>query len=196
MDSALRLFIAIEIPPPVQAVMTATIRAFAARNLAVRWVDPASTHLTLKFLGATPPDRVDAIAVAMHETVATQKPFQLATAELGVFPSLRAPRVVWIGVTGDLAALHTLQADIEGKIAPLGFPTEQRPFSPHLTLGRSDKAATGAQRAAIGAAVAAMTAPTPVTWPVSHLALMRSELRPTGARYTALQHIELGQKPV
>jgi 2'-5' RNA ligase len=192
MDSALRLFIAIELPPPVQAVMTATIRTLATRNLAVRWVDPAGTHLTLKFLGATPPDRVDALAVAMHETVATQNSFQLATADLGVFPNLRAPRVVWIGVTGDLAALHTLQAGVEGKIAPLGFPTEQRPFSPHLTLGRSDKAATGSQRAAIGATVAAMTAPTPVTWQVSRLALIRSELLPTGARYTALQHIELG----
>jgi 2'-5' RNA ligase len=116
----------------------------------------------------------------------------LHTANLGVFPRPQAPRVVWLGVDGELAKLRALQADVERFVAPLGFPAEQREFSPHLTLGRTDKGARTQELAAIGSAVAGAVPPARVTWEVSQVALMRSELLREGARYTALRRLALG----
>ncbi len=194
MDNSLRLFIAIELPPPVQEAMAAARERLERNALAVRWVNPADAHLTLKFLGATPEERVAAIVAAMEAAVQAHNPFTLATAGLGVFPRPKEPRVVWLGVNGALAELRGLQADVERFVAPLGYPTERRPFSPHLTLGRTAKGASLAQLAAIGAAVAAASAGPPVTWSVSTINLMRSELGAGGARYTTLATVGVGDQ--
>ena len=192
MDSAWRLFIAIELPPQVQAVLAAARVRLDRHTLAVRWVDPASAHLTLKFLGATPPDRVERIVAATKEAARLHHFFTLSTAGLGVFPSSKAPRVVWLGLSGSLAELRDLQADIERLVAPLGYPAERRPFSPHLTLGRTAKDASPTELAAIGATINASTAEAAATWRVSTVSLMRSELGAGGARYTALARLDLG----
>ena len=191
MNGSLRLFIAIELPPQVQAVLAATRARLEQHALRVRWVDPASAHLTLKFLGATPPERVERIVGATKEATRLHPSFTLSTAELGVFPSPRAPRVVWLGLSGSLVELRGLQADIERFVAPLGYPTERRPFSPHLTLGRTAKDASRTELAAIGATIGASTAEVPATWRVSTVSVMRSELGAGGARYTALARLDL-----
>ena len=192
MSQTLRLFIAVELPPEVQAVLRDVHTALEGRRLAVRWVDPAGTHLTLKFLGATPAGRVDAITQALEQVAVAHPPFLLSTGGLGVFPRPRAPRVVWLGVAGALAELRALQADVEQRVAPLGFPTEQRPFSPHLTLARTTRDASGADLAAIGTAVVETAAPASVGWHVGEMSLMQSDLTPRGARYTALARVGLG----
>ncbi len=191
MDETLRLFIAIELPDEVQAVLAEARKRLAGRTLAVRWVDVAGAHLTLKFLGATPAHRVEAIKEAVQTVARLHAPFMLRTAGLGVFPRPNEPRVVWIGVEGDVPRLRALHADVERYVAPLGYPTEKRPFSPHLTLGRTVKGATRPEFATIGAAVAAAEAPPAAMWPVGVISLMRSELGPGGARYTAMARVNL-----
>lgn len=192
MDSSLRLFIAIELPPAVRAALSAArVQLEKHGPLPVRWANPEGAHLTLKFLGETPAEQVEPILAALERVVGLHDPFSLHTAELGVFPRPQAPRVVWLGVDGEVAKLRALQADVERFVAPLGFPTEQRPFSPHLTLGRTDKSARTQEIAAIGSAVAGAIPPTRVTWEVSQVALMRSELLREGARYTAVQRLVL-----
>jgi 2'-5' RNA ligase len=191
--TALRLFIAVELPPAVRATLLSARQQIERQSpLAVRWVDPEGTHLTLKFLGAVPSTEVAAITGAMEAAARQHHPFTLTTTQLGVFPNRRAPRVVWLGVSGAVEALGALRADVERLVAPLGYPTEQRPFSPHLTLGRTHKDATGAERALIGSVVAQTASPGPVTWQVGEIALMRSELGRHGAHYTALTRIGLG----
>jgi 2'-5' RNA ligase len=191
MEETLRLFIAIELPDDVQAVLSDARRRLEGHGLAVRWVDVAGAHLTLKFLGATPGHRVEAIEAAMQTVARLHAPFVLRTAGLGVFPRPNEPRVVWIGVEGDVARLRALHADVERYVAPLGYPTEKRPFSPHLTLGRTVKGATRPEFAKIGAAVGVAAAPPAAMWPVGAVNLIRSELRPGGARYTAMARISL-----
>ncbi len=186
MDDTLRLFVAIELPDEVKAALKAAQVALGAQELAVRWVDPAGTHLTLKFLGAAPADQAAAIAAAVGQAASAHRSFDLRTTGLGVFPHGRAPRVVWLDVDGAIDELRALQADVERFVAPLGFPTERRAFSPHLTLGRSDKNARPAQLQATGAAVAAARPPAAVQWTVSAVTLMRSELLRDGARYSAV----------
>jgi 2'-5' RNA ligase len=188
----LRLFIAIELPVEVRSSLRAAREQLETRGrLAVRWIDPDGAHLTLKFLGATPEDQAPIIQAELERAARSQTPFMLETGQLGAFPNLRAPRVVWLGVAGALERLRALQAGVERCIAPLGFPTEQRAFSPHLTLGRAEKDAGRSELAAVGAAVSATAPPRSVAWQVSQIALIRSELSPRGARYTTLARADL-----
>jgi 2'-5' RNA ligase len=192
MDSSLRLFIAIELPPAVRAALAAArIQLEKNGKIPLRWANPEGAHLTLKFLGDTPAEQAEPIVAALERVMGLHHPFLLHTANLGVFPRPQAPRVVWLGVDGELAKLRALQADVERFVAPLGFPTERRAFSPHLTLGRADKSPRTQEMAAIGSAVAGAMPPARVTWEVSQVALMRSELLREGARYTAVQRLLL-----
>ena len=190
--TSLRLFIAVDLPPAVRATLVSARQHIEQRSsLAVRWVNPEGTHLTLKFLGAVPSAEVAAIAGAMEVAARPHHSFTLTTAQLGVFPNRRAPRVVWLGVSGAVEALGALRADVERLVAPLGYPTEQRAFSPHLTLGRTHKDATGEERALIGTTIAQTPSPAPVVWQVEGIALMRSELGRDGAHYTCVTRIGL-----
>ena len=192
---SLRTFVAVELPDQVRAAIgsaQAELRgALGARAGAVRWVDPAGAHLTLKFLGDTPESAVPGIEVALRAALAGASAFALRTGALGCFPSGRAPRVLWLGLDGELEPLTAARGAIEAAIAPLGWPTEARPFSPHLTLGRLRPDASPAERAGIGKAAGAIWPPPPTPLAVAAVSLMRSELGPRGARYTRLVEVSL-----
>lgn len=160
------------------------------RSSKVRWVRPEGIHLTLKFLGNVPTDRLDEIGDALHRACDGFGPLALTLADLGCFPNLRRPRVVWVGVHGDTDALGRLQASIEKHIAPLGFPTEKRRFSPHLTLGRV-KRATRSEAQQLGQQIGGMDVGTVATMTARAVYLMRSDLKPTGAEYTCLVSVPL-----
>src|SRR5690242_6423167 len=93
-------------------------------------------HLTLRFLGDTSSDEVPAIGQAMRGALGERPPIALHLAQIGAFPSLQRPSVVWAGVGGDTSALAQAQSDLEQSLAALGIAREVRPFHPHLTLGR------------------------------------------------------------
>jgi 2'-5' RNA ligase len=149
----------------------------------VRWSEPSGAHLTLQFLGATPRPRVPGLAAALAGVAAGARPFRLQTAGLGMFPNPRRPRVLWLGLTGEVEHLRALQAAVVAATGPLGFPAEARPFAPHLTLGRLRPAATPDELARTGQAVLSQPALAPVAWPVAEMALMESRLGRTGATY-------------
>lgn len=192
MDERQRLFIAIDLPAEVKALLRALQAQLGRETRAVRWADPDGTHLTLKFLGDVPVAQIDALIAGMEQAARTSRPLTLRTAAPGGFPNGQRPRVLWLGVAGELDELRALQAAVERTIAPLGYPTEQRPFAPHLTLGRSHKEPRPAELAEIGRALAGLAAPSPVSFGVREVVLMRSELRPGGARYTPVAHAALG----
>jgi 2'-5' RNA ligase len=186
-----RTFIAIDMPEQVRAALGEAEQrlqaAAAADARAVKWVAPASIHLTLKFLGDTPVDTLDAIRAALAHVASARRAWALQLGHAGCFPNARQPRVLWIGVEGDIGGLTELQAAIEAAIAPLGFPTESRPFSPHLTLGRVRDDAGADVRQRLGVAVQSLR-PATVLFTAEGVSLMRSELRPSGAVYTQLVH--------
>ena len=99
--------------------------------------------------------------------------------------------MLWLGLDGDLAPLTAARDAVEAAIAPLGWPTEARPFSPHLTLGRLRPEASPAERAGIGKAAGTIWPPPPTPIPVPTVSLMRSETGPQGARYTRLVEVSL-----
>jgi 2'-5' RNA ligase len=150
----------------------------------VRWVRPAGIHLTLRFLGEVPADRIDGIAQAMGTACAPHEPFSFSIGGLGCFPNPRRPRVVWVGVEEPSGALARVQRDIEHALKPLGFSPERRAFRPHLTLGRvrernpSALRELGAYMSRASVVVGEMRA--------ASVSLMRSQLLPGGAVYTQL----------
>jgi len=99
----------------------------------IRWAMPEQLHLTLKFLGGVPGERLAGLAAALDRAGAGIAPFQLALEGVGCFPHAKNPRVVWVGIQGELHSLRKLQAQIEHETQPCGDHTEERPFRPHLT---------------------------------------------------------------
>jgi 2'-5' RNA ligase len=189
-----RLFVALDPPDPVQrrlASIQTELRRLAGRHAdEVRWVAPEGIHLTLQFLGAVPEERLPAIEDAVAAAASASRPLALEVKGAGGFPSARRPRVVWAGVEGDRTALAALAADLGRRLAPLGFTPDERPFSPHLTLGRARE---GRGAPGLGGALVRASASDPVPWRAGALVLVRSHLSPAGARHEALRRYGLGK---
>lgn len=188
----IRTFVAIELPEEVGSALE-ELQSDLRRRLqttAIRWVNPRGIHLTLKFLGNVPADQMDEVARALRAACAGVPPFEFSLAGLGCFPNPRRPRVIWVGLGGDLTLLHQLRDAVEEHIAPLGYPTERRAFAPHLTLGRV-KRATRDEARRIGEVIEAADPGTVARVQVNQVNLMRSDLRRTGAIYTRLAAVAL-----
>jgi 2'-5' RNA ligase len=184
---ALRTFIALEFSTSTRQQLGTLIQQLSKTSppRTVKWVSAEALHLTLKFLGDTTERAVPKIVTALEGL--HFEPFTLTTSHLGCFPNSKQPRVIWLGFDSESAAhLKKLNAAVEAAIAPLGFPTEARPFSPHLTLGRVRKEAGVTQAAQTGEAARALTNVPTLTDSISSIVLMKSELRPTGPIYTPL----------
>jgi len=189
----LRLFVALEPPDLVRrrlGALQARLRHEAGRHAdEVRWVDPANVHLTLQFLGAAPEERVRAISEAIAEVARASSPLRLELGGAGGFPSARRPRVVFTKLGGDLEALRQLVARLGERLAPLGFPPEERAFTPHLTQGR---ARDGRGAPGLGGALAGTGSDDSTAWRAEEVVLFRSHLSPAGPRYEALGRWRLG----
>jgi RNA 2',3'-cyclic 3'-phosphodiesterase len=190
-----RLFVAISPPDPVRrrlAALVAELKTSAGRaGGEVRWTPPENVHLTLQFLGGVPDARVDDVkaAVSAASAAASAAHLSLEVKGAGGFPNARRPRIVWLGIAGDVAALAHVVADLGRRLAPLGFPPEARPFSPHLTIGRARE-----QRGApgLGGALAHAGEAEGFAWRVSELVVFESFLSPKGPRYEAVHRAPLG----
>lgn len=131
-----RTFLAIDLPPEVRSILEHTQRELKKSGADVRWVRASGIHLTLKFLGEIPEGTVPGVVGTATKVCAGIRCFRVQVRGLSAFPNLKRPRVFWAGVCGDLEPLRGLQSSLEKGLEALGFPAENRPFSPHLTLGR------------------------------------------------------------
>ncbi|GBD12936.1 RNA 2',3'-cyclic phosphodiesterase [bacterium HR24] len=178
-----RLFVALELPAQVKEGLASLQDDLRSQGLGrLRWVRPEGIHLTLKFLGETPAARVQGIADALREAAAGTGAIALALDGLGTFGNRRGPRVLWVGLAGDLERLSRLQERVEEAMSRLGYPREGRPFSPHLTLARVPEEEMRLCAPLVERAVAKAAVPA-VTMSLSELCLMRSHLQPSGAVY-------------
>jgi 2'-5' RNA ligase len=187
-----RLFIAVELSDEVRAALGAVSRALQRQVPdGLRWVAPEATHLTLKFLGETPSERVNAIVEAMRRAAATVPPFDLSLNGVGAFPNGRAPRVVWVDLAEGAEEATKLAGALERALLPLGFPPEGRPFSAHLTLARTRDGMRPDERERLAAALQRRVEVPQAGMRVEAISLMRSELRPEGPRYTRVGEARL-----
>jgi 2'-5' RNA ligase len=132
----MRTFIAIALPKECQAMLEKMQQNLRRSDADVRWATIPSIHLTLKFLGDADPAIIPSLAESLRKISASGRSLALRLRGLGCFPTLHNPRVVWCGIDGDMEELSVLQKKVEIVCAEFGFPIEDRPFSPHLTLGR------------------------------------------------------------
>lgn len=192
--NTLRTFIAIELDDELRdnlGHLQARLRERVSPG-SVRWVRPDGIHLTLKFLGDTPQAKVEEVQAALAQAAADVGPFTFAVAGLGCFPNARSPRVVWVGLQELSGALARLRDAVEAQVAPLGFPTEKRPFRPHLTIGRVQRRASKSEVREIGEVVATSIIGTVDEMTVTIVSYIKSELKPGGAVYTTLFEAKLG----
>ena len=184
----IRTFMAIELPQPVRQVLGEVSQKLAAQVAkgGVRWVQPDRIHLTVRFLGDTAVSQLPTIAANLDAAMQRHAAFSLRLARVGCFPNARRPRVIWVGLEGDVAALLKLKKDVDGALRPLGWEVEERPFQAHLTLGRVQDAHKLAG----------------LTWdvnvarlvvPVTAVKLIESQLRPSGPIYTIRHEAALGK---
>jgi RNA 2',3'-cyclic 3'-phosphodiesterase len=148
----------------------------------IHWVRPEAIHLTLKFFGDIRQPDVASISAAAGKAAAGFGPFDLAIGGAGVFPDPSRPRVVWLGINGETARLAAFRKELERSLEEVGFPREERPFRPHLTLGRIRS------RGLIGLAEVLEKSQTYAAggFTASGLVLFQSDLTPRGAIYTRL----------
>ena len=183
----MRLFVAIELSEQMRAVLLAAQRSLAEFDRDVRWVREAQMHLTLKFLGEVPDADMSRVANAVQRSVAGCEGFSIQTANAGCFPEGGKVRVVWVGVADDGGALQRCQQRVEAELAEVGYPSEGRPFTAHLSLGRvRDDRTNGRLRSSVEA-LKVRTA----TQDVQGITLIASELSSSGSRYSRLGNYQL-----
>jgi 2'-5' RNA ligase len=188
----LRAFIAIEIPQEIKkaiAAETACLQTGTGR--AVRWVTAENTHLTLKFLGEVSPTNVDMLSQTLQAECSQLPQFGITVSGMGCFPNVRRPRVIWIGLNAP-ADLNKLQHKIEAATARLGYPIEEKPFSPHLTIGRVREQASADDLKRLHDLLDTVSIGTLGAFTARAVYLFKSDLQPSGPVYSHLFSAGLG----
>jgi len=184
--SLLRAFIALDIPANIQhAIREATGTLRRDIGSLVKWVPREGMHLTLKYLGDVSPASVDALTHMLRTQADLCSPFEILVGGLGSFPSLRRPRVILLGIQAP-AGLVALYRGIESACVRLGYESETRGFSPHLTIGRVRQYATPPEGQKVSQVLRTSTIDSLGTARVDSVQLYKSELKPDGAVYTKL----------
>ena len=184
----LRAFLAIDLPGSLRPVLSRVQDELKKSGTDVRWVPVGNVHITLKFFGQIPETQVEPIVEAAGRIAAMQAPFYLKVTGAGAFPTVNNPRVVWLGLGGDLAVMGGFYRKLEEAFAALGFPPEGRAFAPHLTLGRVK---SPRNRVDLSRRLTALPPVESETFQIREIILYRSNLSPQGATYSPLRKILL-----
>lgn len=195
-----RLFIAVPVPDAVRRLVADTIADLRQEEWPVRWTDPDNAHLTLHFLGDTPPEVAELLRLALGEAITSHDAFDLRTADLGVFPAMKRPRVLWLGLWGPTHRLETIRNNLGALLESFDIDVDKKDFSPHITLGRvrdtrhvriRDLPTAIRGRFEELAASGKVTNKSPVPFPVREVQLIRSHLSHRGAHYEVLARYPL-----
>ena len=188
MPPTIRTFIALQLPPSVISLLEKVQEDLKSMRLRAKWVRPENIHLTLKFLGNIAPDDIDIIGRAMMDAVDDFAAIDLVARGVGVFPGIKRPRVIWVGLGGQIQLLFAMQCMLEDNLAALGFKKEKRPFKGHLTLGRFRQTANANTIRQIMREYANLYSE---EFTASRIILFKSDLKPTGAVYSQLLQADL-----
>lgn len=185
----MRLFVAINLPRRLRRELGGVLRPLREGDLPSRWVAPGQYHVTMKFIGETTAEVRDEAADALGRIAGAYTPFEARLRGLGAFPSLRRPRVIWVGVEPS-AQLRALKHDLEHGFARLGVEREARAFRPHVTVGRADDDASASVFRPLERFAGELQLDE--SFEVESVELMRSRLRPDGPVYTVEDRAPMG----
>ena len=187
-DEVLRAFIAVEISDEVRSGLASLQQSLKKAHARVGWVAPSNIHLTVVFLGDIFRAQVEPMEAVLSDVAAGTPCFEFSVGGTGFFGPPKSPRVLWVGVQDSSLALGRLQADIAAAVRDFGLKIEDRPFVPHLTLGRV-RARDGVDELTSTLALARNTAYGTVN--VRRLLLMQSHLEHRGVRYSVIKEMPL-----
>jgi len=199
-ETTWRLFLAVPLPGPVVTLVDTVSRSLQGEEWPVRWTAPGNAHITLHFLGEVEPERAQLLRMALGGVIAQHHRFDLRTADLGVFPNMKRPRIIWLGLYGPAHRLHTLREAIGELLQSLEFELPENEFHPHITLGRvrdarktrvRDLPAAIRTRLEAASASGEVSHKRPVPVPVDEVVLVRSHLGKDGPRYEVLERFPL-----
>jgi 2'-5' RNA ligase len=190
LNERVRCFVAILLDDALRGAIGAELDRLRPLASSVAWVPSQNLHLTLKFLGDIPASTVEGVKEALVEAASAVEPFTMGFHGLGAFPGVARPRVVWVGVLQGARECQALQSRVEEALARRGFPKEGRPYTPHLTIGRI-RAPRGL--AALQQAIVRDGSKEFGALAVGSVSLMKSDLHPSGARYTELQTVSFSR---
>ncbi len=185
-SGSIRAFIALDLPENIRGTLSQLQDRLRREGLRASWVRPENSHLTVRFLGDVPSSAIAVIMAALGRVAAGFAAPALTVGNLGVFPTLRRPRVVWAGLGGEVGRLREIKQAVDSGLASADgvlFPMDTRAFRAHLTLGRF-KQRVDPER--LAQALRAHAGFVPAAFTADRLVLYRSELKPRGAVYTAL----------
>lgn len=193
--AVLRAFIAIDIPDDLSQQIHDVSHDLAASmdGLPVRWTPAEKIHLTLKFLGDVSESNIEVISNILTTQALQTVPFDLSIGSLGVFPNMKSPRVIWIGVEAP-EELTSLQRRVDLETARLGYISDHRKYIPHLTISRISRNAGPGQVQAVSKVLRNQKLGFLGVAKVTELFLYRSDLHPDGAVYTRIHRAPLGGK--
>lgn len=183
-----RLFVAARVPEDRLAALDASVEPLRTKLVNARWTSVENQHLTLKFLGSTPVDRLDAVSQTCGMVASGYEPSELCFTDLGAFPSRTRIRVLWMGIDDAANNLARVAADLDRAFESLGFPSEGRDLTPHLTLARFKLPIP------LKSGFPSIDGTGIQSFRFEELTLFRSHLSPKGARYEVVETFPLGSK--
>lgn len=188
MGDAIRAFIAFKLPERITSQIHVVQESIKAYKFKIKWVQPQNIHLTLKFLGNIPASDTEKIRDAIIEAVRDVEPILLSAKGIGVFPDLKRPRVLWVGIAGQKNSLIGLYQALEENLETIGFTKESRPFKGHLTLGRIKGRIPSKRLVQVMEEFIDFETE---TFEANKIILFQSEQTPSGAVYTKLASVKL-----
>ena len=191
-----RAFVAVLLDEPIRRAVSAQIDRMRPLSKAVVWVPPHNLHLTLRFLGDQTEEQLADVVPALEEAASGVPTFTLSLKGMGAFPGLDHPRTLWMGVSDGVPEVQRLQARVAEALERRGVPIEARAWQAHVTIGRvtDEKSWRREGMAELRSAVMRGATASFGTMPVTSIALMRSDLYTSGARYTGIASVPLSSE--
>jgi len=185
----MRAFLAITLPAEIREALASLQRQLAESRADVTWVEPENLHVTLKFLDEITEEQCVAVEALLRRVAAEERPFTLGMERVGAFPSVDAPRVLWVGVGEGKTPLVRIAEAVEREGAALALRAEERPFAAHVTVGR---VRSSRNRPALAQRLHEVVWQAPPPWRVAALTLYQSQLTSSGSQYRVLADVPLG----
>jgi len=189
-ERLIRTFISIPIPKDVRSKKNMLYSTLEGSPSKINWVKNEQLHLTIKFLGNTPESLFHEIKTEILQVVSKMRQFDLTIDNTGCFPVPERPRVLWLGINGNIVALKNLFMTIEKKMERMGFPLESQEYFPHITLARVKYP----QKFTPDISTFLKSSYDPIDFTVDRVQFLSSELLPSGTLYTLLGSFPLGEK--
>lgn len=187
----MRTFIAIELPAEIRDSLARIEERLKATQADVKWVEPKNIHLTLKFLGEIDEKQHERINLILDEVAGESSSYKILVSSIGAFPKLDSPRVIWVGADAGDKETKVLAKELEEKIQKIGIPKEDRPFSSHITIGRTRSTKNRDKLIQELRNLEQEFGGKDLSFPVKKITLCKSTLTPQGPIYEVLKEANL-----